>query len=125
MSETTYIDTHANHIQENTLMKLAQMAAFKDNWNGYGAQPLPHDTLYKAQHLIPALHVQPEIFPTADGSIQFEYEKDNGDYLEFQFTGKGTCEVFKIIGDNEEYFTSQDNASAVNAIVNAFYGYPI
>ena len=125
MPETIYIGTYTDYIQGNTLMKLAQIAALKDNWNGYGAEPLPYDTLYKAQHLIPALHVQPEIFPTADGSIQFEYEKDNGDYLEFKFTGKGTCEVFKIIGDNEEYFTSQDNASAVNAIVDAFYGYSL
>ena len=125
MPETTYIDPHANYIQRNTLMRLVQMAALKDNWNGYGAQPLPHDTLYKAQRLIPALHVQPEIFPTADGSIQFEYEKDNGDYLEFQFTGKGTCEVFKIIGGDEEDFSSPDNANAVNAIVDAFYGYSL
>ena len=125
MPETTYINTHADYIQGNTLMKLAQMGTLKYNWNGYGAEPLPYDTLYKAQLLIPALHVQPEIFPTADGSIQFEYEKNNGDYLEFQFTGKGTCEVFKIIGDNEEYFTAQDNANTVNALVDAFYGYSL
>ena len=74
------------------------MAMLRDNWDGYGAVPLPRDTLYKAQRLIHVLNIQPEIFPTADGSIQMEFEKDNGDYLEFQFTGKGTCEVFRLIG---------------------------
>ena len=125
MPETAYMDTNTNYVLSNTLIKLAQMANLKSNWNGYGADPLPYDTLYKAQRLIPALHVQPEIFPTANGSIQIEYEKDNGDYLELQFSGKGTCEVFRIIDDNEEYFTSPDNVSSINTIVDSFYGYQL
>ena len=125
MTDTAYIGTHTDYNLSNTLIKLAQIATLKNNWDGYGAEPLPRDTLYMALCLIPALHVQPEIFPTANGSIQFEFDKDNGDYLEFQFTGKGTCEVFRISGNNEEYFTSQDNTSSVNALIDDFYGYSL
>ena len=117
MPETAYIDTNTNYVLNHALIKLTQMANLNSNWDGYGADPLPYDTLYKAQRLIPALHVQP--------SIQIEYEKDNGDYLELQFSGKGTCEVFRIINDNEEYFTSPDNVSSINTIVDSFYGYQL
>ena len=125
MPETAYISTHTDHVQGHALMKLARMAMLKDNWDGYGAEPLPRDIIYKALRLIPDLHFQPEIFPTAEGSIQFEFDKDNGDYLEFQFTGKGSCEVFRITGGNEEYFCSQDNTSSLNALIDAFYGYSL
>lgn len=125
MPETAYKETHKALIQNDNLAKLRHIAMLNDNWDGYGAEPMPYDTLNKAQRLIHALHVQPEIFPTAAGSIQFEYEKDNGDYLEFQFTGEGACEVFRCIGDNEEYFRSLDNPESLNALVEDFYGYSL
>lgn len=109
--------------QAENLKKLKQIALLKDGWNGYGAVSIPNDTLCKAQRLIRTLNVQPEIFPTADGNIQMEYEKDNGDYLEFQFTGEGICEVFRLMRGNEEYFSLPDNASSINELVDAFYGF--
>lgn len=110
-----------NTINEN-LKKLDHISALNDNWDGYGAEPLPERLIISAGELIRKLRIQPEIFPTADGTIQIEYEKDNGDYLEFQFSGNGTCEVFKRFGGNEDYFNAQDNSDSINAIVEAFYG---
>ena len=125
MLDTAYVDTNTDYLQGHNLMKLAQIAMLNDNWDGYGAEPIPYNTLHKAQYLIHTLHFQPEIFPTAAGSLQLEYEKDNGDYLEFQFTGEGACEVFRCIGNNEEYFRSLDNPEALNSIVEDFYGFPL
>ena len=123
MPDTAYVDTNTDYLQGHNLTKLTQIAMLNDNWDGYGAEPIPYSTLSMAKHLIHALHVQPEIFPTAAGTIQIEYEKDNGDYLEFQFTGEGACEVFRCIGNNEEYFHSLDNPEALNSIVEDFYGF--
>lgn len=122
MPDVAYKDVYTEHIQGDNMRKLTQIALLKNNWDGYGASPLTRDTIYSAQRLIRALHVQPEIFPTAAGSIQIEYEKDNGDYLELQFTGQGFCEAFRHIGGNEEYFSLPDNSCSVNALVDDFYG---
>jgi hypothetical protein len=35
-------------------------------------------------NLIKSLYRQPDVFPTGRQSIQFEYEKENGEYLEFE-----------------------------------------
>jgi hypothetical protein len=107
---------------ERNINKLERISQLKENWNGYGAKPFPLALIYAAKNLIRKLYFQPQIFPTAAESIQFEFEKDNGDYLEFQFYGNGTCEVFRILGDHEEEFTSQDNFTSLNSIINTFYG---
>ena len=120
MPEVAYKDIYAEHIQGNSLTRLTQMAMLKNNWDGYGAEPLPRETIYYAQRLIHSLHFQPEIFPTAAGSLQIEYEKNNGDYLELQFTGQGFCKAFRCISGNEEYFSLPDNSDAVNTLVDEF-----
>lgn len=111
-----------NTALNNNLEKLNRICALKDNWDGYGAKTLPEGLITKAGELIRELQVQPEIFPTADGTIQIEYEKDNGDYLEFQFSGNGTCEVFRRMNGKEEYFNALDDYSSINALTEAFYG---
>ncbi len=125
MPEVAYKHITNNHFvytaKAKNLAKLERISLLGDNWNGYGAAPLPDSTIFSAKNLIRNLFFQPEIFPTPDGTIQIEYEKDNGDYLEFQFDGEGTCEVFKSTDNNEEYFTSQDSPEAINALVEAFY----
>ena len=120
MLEVAYKDVYAEHIQGDNMRKLTQIALLKNNRDGYGASPLPSNTIYNAQRLIRSLHIQPEIFLTANGSIQMEYENDNGDYLELQFTGRGLCEAFSCIGGNEEYFSLPDNASSLNVLVEGF-----
>ena len=108
--------------QQSNLMRLERIAMLKDNWDGYGAEHFSEQLIHRADNLIRRLYIQPEIFPTADGSIQIEYEKDNGDYLEFQFTGNGSCEGFMLKNGSEEYFHSQDNYRSINAHVADFYG---
>ena len=121
MQNIAYKDTYSEHTLMDSLTRLTQIALLKNNWDGYGAEPLPRETIYHAQRLIYSLHFQPEIFPTAAGSLQIEYEKDNGDYLELQFTGKGFCEAFRCINGNEEYFSLPDNSNSLNALIDDFY----
>lgn len=104
------------------LYKLDRISQLQFNWDCYEANPLPLELVQAAKSLIQKLYIQPQIFPTAAGSIQIEYEKDNGDYLEIQFTGIGFCEVFRYIEDNEEYFSLPDNSNSINVLVDNFYG---
>ena len=108
--------------QQYNLTKLQRIAQLKDNWDGYGAEHFSEQLINHANSLIRRLYIQPEIFPIADGSLQIEYEKDNGDYLEFQFTGNGSCEGFMLKNGSEKYFHSQDNYRSINAHVEDFYG---
>ncbi len=63
---------------------LGEIAALKYNWNENGAEPFSSDLIEKCKNLLSYLIYTPFISPTACGSIQFEYEKDSGDYLEFE-----------------------------------------
>lgn len=66
--------------QFDVLFKISEL---KDNWNNNGAKKFSDKLIVKCYSVLNELPVLPEIFPVADGSIQFEYEKDDGSYLEF------------------------------------------
>ena len=101
------------------LNKLHEYSQLDYNWNFNGAEPFAKEVINLCWERINELEIQPEIFPTACGSIQFEYEKDNKDYLEFEIY-QDRIEVFKIINGNEEEFDV--NASDdLNNIVNEFF----
>lgn len=63
--------------------KMIAISELQDNWNDNGAKKFSDKLIVKCYSILFGLPVLPEIFPVADGSIQFEYEKDNGSYLEF------------------------------------------
>ena len=65
------------------LKRLDDISNLQDNWNDNGAKPFSIQLIDACKEIIAKLYYQPEIFPTAANSIQFEYEKDNGDYIEF------------------------------------------
>lgn len=80
---------------------VAEIANLKKNWNDNEADPIPVNILLKAFELIEILTVLPDIFPTACGTIQFEYEKATGEYLELELQEDG-IKVFKIDSANVE-----------------------
>ena len=63
---------------------LDEISKLEDNWNGNGASKFSSELIDKCKYLLSKLHEDPEIFPTACGSIQFEFEDKNGNYLEFE-----------------------------------------
>lgn len=87
------------HVNEN-VKKVEKFKELESGWDGFKAKPLPLHLIDKALAIIPTLQYQPQVFPTARQSIQIEYEKVNGDYLEFElYTNK--VEVFAVV-DGEE-----------------------
>lgn len=54
-----------------------------------------------AAEVLKVLPILPDIFPTFRDSVQFEYEKSNGEYLEFEIF-EDKIGVFCIADDGKE-----------------------
>lgn len=104
------------------LKKLDEIEKLSQNWDEYGAEPLSQRLINETRELLKKIYIQPEIFPTATGNIQIEYEKENGDYLEIQLTPEQHCEIYIATKDNERYEKINKNANEINKLVNNFYG---
>ena len=106
------------------LERLNTFATYKEGWNGYGAAPIINDVLARMKGLILTLSVQPEIFPLASGEIQFEYEKKNGEYLQFKLLADGEIEIFRMdeLDNTDLEIMSEVNIDRINKVVNTFYG---
>lgn len=88
---------------EYNLNKVDEMYKFKKNWNLYGADPIPKETLDLTKKVLKELTMQPEVFPTGASTIQLEYEKGNN-YLEIELY-KNNLKVFLIDENREESFS--------------------
>lgn len=110
-----------NHAQQENLRKLEQISLLTDNWNGNGAKAFDKQLVAKVKDLIGALGVQPEIFPLSYGSIQMEYTKEDGSYLEFEINLNDTWNAFEVNENGEESaFSVAADAEAVNKIAKDF-----
>lgn len=106
----------------NNLSRLEQFALLEDNWNGNNANAFSKELVEKARILITSLDIQPEIFPTACDSIQIEYEKEDGSYLEIDLNMSDTCEVYEIKDDgSDRTYSISSNIETVFKVVNGFY----
>lgn len=114
-----------NHAQQENLRKLEQISLLTDNWNGNGAKAFDKQLVAKVKDLIGALGVQPEIFPLSYGSIQMEYTKEDGSYLEFEINLNDTWNAFEVNENGEESaFSVAADAEAVNKIAKNFMQNP-
>lgn len=100
--------------------RLAEISALKDDWNGNGAAQFSEKIIRTMRGIVDGLKIQPSIFPTARESIQFEYENDSGDYLEFELFENGTIKTFFYSADGKTW-TNDILESAVDEKVKAFY----
>lgn len=67
----------------DNLKKLNRIASLKDDWNLHGASSFSESLLKLCRNMLLKLNRQPNIFPTANDSIQFEFENKE-DYLEIE-----------------------------------------
>lgn len=93
---------YSNHIPNTqtprlhaNLKKLIEFAQLEPGWNGYNAAPIPAYAIQAAYEIISELDHQPEIFPTANQSVQLEYEKKDGTYLEFEIFSPDKIKMFQ------------------------------
>lgn len=99
--------------------KLAAISELQDNWNDNGAQKFSDKLIVKCYSILYKLPVLPEIFPVADGSVQFEYKKSDGSYLEFDISENEIVE-FRAYPDGKEIERAIDNDNISEEVKN-FY----
>ena len=75
------------------------------------------------ENLLQNLSELPDVFPTANKSIQIEYEKANGEYLEFEMFEDDRVHMFRINSDGTEYNEEfQFDFQKIDRYVREFYG---
>lgn len=99
--------------------KLTAISELQDNWNDNGAKKFSDKLIVKCCSILYKLPALPEIFPVADGSVQFEYKKSNGSYLEFDISENEVVE-FRVYPDSKEIKQTIDNDKISEEVKN-FY----
>lgn len=95
-----------------------------DNWNDNNAKAFSPILIDKCRRILDDLVAEPFVCPTARGSIQFEYEKDDGKYLEFEIF-EDRIEVYcdMLTGEVQEEILSGTLAiNRMRQLVVDFYG---
>jgi len=105
----------------NNINTILCFKKFGDDWNGNGAEPLSENLIQKAFDFVnsPLLKFQPNVFPTARHSIQLEYEKSNGNYLEIEIFEDKYSAYSEIDDKSTEYKSISFNESI--KLIDEFY----
>ena len=111
-----------NDLLQSNLSKLDEFSLYQENWNAYGAQPIPTHIILAGKKLLQAISVQPEVFPTAAESIQFEFERSDGSYLELELRSEGICVYSTSTDGTECEYTEEYSIDIIKEIVENFYG---
>lgn len=82
--------------------RLDYFARLGENWNGYGASPLPDTVIRRARNLVDHLPEKAKVFPTAQNSIQFELDYQPGTYLEIEVFPDSYAILFESDSTREE-----------------------
>lgn len=103
----------------DNLKKLNRIASLKDDWNLHGASSFSESLLKLCRNMLLKLNRQPDIFPTANDSIQFEF-KNKDDYLEIEiFDDLSHIEYYMKKGGKE--IEKSTVVQDVIKVVNPFY----
>ena len=119
-----YDPPHAkNSLRSDNLEKLRRIASLKENWNGNGAPAIPPEVISKVEKLIHVLPIQPEIFPTAMRTIQFEFDNSRHDHMELEIGVSDKVELFiaTYFGDETEEEILSDIETITKRVLQ-FYG---
>lgn len=102
----------ANYELNNPIMKsIRRVESFRDlrnGWDGYNAKAINEKVIESAIEIIRKLPTCPEVFPTSDGDIQFQFEDNEGNYMEMELLKNGVVEVYlEMEGyESKEFSTS-------------------
>lgn len=110
--------------QKESLKKMKSIKNIKYDWDGYGGEPMNPEIYSNAYKLIEKVIIPPRVFPTANGTIQFEYHKKNNDdeYLEFEIFNSNIKVLFMRSDDDyKEYTYNINDINKINNLIKEFY----
>ena len=129
-------DNLVNWIKNHIFMKISNIFQLnrlyhltkKKNWNLYNADPIPKSIYKIAKDIILHLEYQPMyINPTANNSIQFEWE-NKYNYIEFEITQRSvkvfiflTEDVNKIKDTSISGYYNHTNYDGLNKFIKKYF----
>ena len=113
----------SDSLKKHNIEKLDVIRSMKKNWNGNGAPAFKKKLTDKVLIILNDLSIQPEMFPTALSTIQFEYDNSRKDHMEIEIGESDVAEVFIVKYNGEEVYEKiKAEANEINKRVGAFYG---
>ena len=106
---------------EKNLDTLNDISKLADNWNSEGAKSFSKNLIQRTKDLLNGLTMQPNIYPNTNGSIRFEYEKDDGSYLEIQVTEDRSYNVYRKDNKGERNIAIDTKIGSMNRVVDDFF----
>ena len=94
--------------KELNLQKLNKIAQLKKNWIGNEGKVINKNIIKKAREFIISknIHIQPQIFPSRNGTILFEYQKGDNKFLSIEIF-ENKFEIFYDFENSENEFTTK------------------
>lgn len=80
----------------------------KEDWDGYGANPISFDAIQEAKkfiQLLPYKFPQPEVVPEPTGEVGLEWYKDKDSTFVISFNGRKTLAYAGIFGNEKTHGT--------------------
>ena len=113
---------------KNNLKKLDAISELKHNWDLHGTPKFNKELIAFCKEQLCILeetlnnieNVQPEIFPTNNETIQFEFE-NGSDWLEIEIPND-MSHISCYISKNDEVIEQSSDMGQLLKIVEAFYG---
>lgn len=123
--EKNNIRSDIQHLSEKEFTEaLEDIKKLRAGWvNGEdksGDYAFSQDLLETIKNIAKELPIFPMIFPTYRNSIQLEYEKDDGEYLEFELFEDKRIIKFYMASDGRHY-TRKISERQIKISVNKFY----
>ena len=117
----SYLDT--TDIKSDNLDRLAVFSEFKYGWNGNDAEPFSAELICKVQNILNKINIQPEIFPSAAGTIDFEFTNSRKDFMSIDIGTADTAEVFIVLYNGQELSEYINcDYTTINERIKYFYG---
>jgi len=109
-----------NHQLKKKIKNINTILSFKEletNWNGNNAPSFSEKIIRRALDFInlTSLKYQPSVFPTAEESIQLEYNKSNGNYLEIEIF-EDNYSLYLDVNDDKNEFTTNSKDEILKKI---------
>lgn len=103
--------------------ELEEYRDLEQDWNGYGAPPIPDDVIDLAKEIAARSEIAqraPEVFPTGRETVQFEFVNKRGDEAELEIFGREDS-IVVVIREEGEVFerrtTLQDSIALLNDLL--------
>ena len=119
-SEVSY--TKTTDLRTDNLKRLDVFESFKEGWNGNGAAPFSRKLIEKVRKILTDQEIQPEIFPSATGTIEFEYSNSRRDFMGIEIGAGTKAEVFIVFYNGHEITENIGaDSTSINERVKRFY----